>query len=384
VAERSGYQYQPVTGPVWREPVAEKLAWLPEGQQPARALAYLRVGDFQQPPFQALYKPERLEWSPRGQQAPRVPVELRILGDFQQPPFQSLYKPERLEWSPRGQQAPRVLVELRRLGDFQQPPFQALYKPERLEWLEPPLFPARGLARGALDWSVYQVLVVAGPAYDPSRLEWLPGGRAPQVPLELRRLGDFQQPAFAALYKPERLEWLEPPLFPARGLARGALDWSQYQVLVIAGAAYDPSRLEWLPGGRAPQVPLELRRIGDFQAPPFAALYQAAGLQWQPRGTAPQVPLELRRLGDFQQPPFRALYRPELLEWLLTGQQPSRALAYARLGELARSLQPIVVAGLTADGRFIVYLGGRDFTDSEDSRDFTVTLPARDPTITDF
>jgi hypothetical protein len=289
-------------GPYGASPSREKLAWLPEGQQPAREQPRaLRAGDFQQPPFDALYRPERLEWFPRGQ-------------------------------------APRVLVELRRIGDFQQPAFEALYKPERLEWLEPPLFPARSLPRGALDWSQYQVLVIAGAAYDPSRLEWLPGGRAPQVPLELRRLGDFQQPAFESLYRPERLEWLQPPRFPARSLARGAMDWSQYQVLVLA-PVYDPSRLEWLPGGRAPQVPLELRRIGDFQAPPFAALYQAAGLQWQPRGTAPRVPVELRRVGDFQQPPFRALYRPELLEWLLGGQQPARALRFVRLGDVSQPLE---------------------------------------------
>lgn len=335
MAERSQYQYQPVTGPVWREPVAEKLAWLPGGQQPARALPYLRVGDFQQPAFDALYKPEQLAWLPSAQQPARALAYLRI-GDFQQPPFDALYKAERLEWSPRGQ-APRVLVELRRIGDFQQPAFDALYKPERVEWLQPPRFPARALPRGALDWSQYQVFVIAGPAYDPRGLEWLPGGRAPQVPVELRRIGDFQQPAFDALYKAERLEWLQPPRFPARSLARGALDWSLYQVLVIA-PGYDPSRLEWLPGGRAPQVPVELRRIGDFQAPPFAALYQPAGLQWQPRGIAPRVPVELRRIGDFQQPPFRALYRPELLEWLLTGQQPPRGLRYVRLGDVNQTL----------------------------------------------
>ena len=43
MAQPSRYQYQPVTGPVWRPPVAERLAWLPAGDaQPLRTLPSAR------------------------------------------------------------------------------------------------------------------------------------------------------------------------------------------------------------------------------------------------------------------------------------------------------------------------------------------------------
>lgn len=146
MAERSLLQYQPVTGPVWREPVASRLQWLPQGQhQPARALPPNRLGDFARPEFAALYKPEGLQWQPRdryaGQPLPRASLDWTVF------PVQfaaQAYNPRTLEWLPSGRY-PQVPVERRILGDFVQPPFASLYKPEGLQWLLQGQQPARSI-----------------------------------------------------------------------------------------------------------------------------------------------------------------------------------------------------------------------------------------------
>jgi hypothetical protein len=295
VAERSQIQYQPVTGPVWREPVAERMAWLPSGQQPTRELPRVRAGDFAHPPFEALYKPERLEWWP--------------------------------EDSYRGRTVPRSS------NDWSIYPQQVAapgYDPQNLEWLAEDSYRGRLLPRAQNDWSFYP-LPFAAPAYDPSDIEWVPQGRGPQNALERRRLGDFAQPSYASLYDPSRLEWVAEDSYRGRILPRALLDWTVFQ-FPIAAPGFDPQTLDWMPRGTAPRVPVELRRIGDFQQPPFDALYRAAGLQWWPRGSYPRVPVELRRIGAFAQPPFQALYKPEGLQWLLTGQQPARTIRFIRTG----------------------------------------------------
>lgn len=231
MAERVQLQYQPITGPVWRAPVAESLAWLPSVQQPARALEYRRLGDFQQPPFQALYVPSGLQWQPQGK-APQVPIERRILGDFQQPPFSSLYQPSGLQWSPSDR------------------------------------YSGKPLPRGTLDGSIYPLQVIQA-AYDPQNLEWIPSGKYPQIPIERRLLGDFQQPNFQALFKPELLQWQ-----PSDRYAGKPLSYSLQCRFVVdptpIATPYDPSFLMWLPmGASSPQIPLERRLLGDFQQPPF-------------------------------------------------------------------------------------------------------------------
>lgn len=125
--------YQPLTGPVWREPVAAALAWIPRGE-PARLLERRTPSEFVFPPFYELYNPAGLHWLPSGRW-PLYP-EVRKLGDFQQPiQFAApAFDPQHLEWIPQGP-APRTLLELRKLGDFAQPAFDALYKPEGLQWL---------------------------------------------------------------------------------------------------------------------------------------------------------------------------------------------------------------------------------------------------------
>jgi len=133
VADRGLIQYQSLTGPVWREPVAAALAWLPRGE-PAR------------------------------------PLERRSLGESVYPPFYELYSPAGLHWLPSGRWP--LYPEVRKLGDFQQPPFQALYKPEQLGWTPSPVV-GRAAPRGTLDLTV-EPLQFAAPAFDPQHLEWIP------------------------------------------------------------------------------------------------------------------------------------------------------------------------------------------------------------------
>lgn len=297
MAERSQYQYQPVTGPVWREPVAEKLAWLPRAQQPARALPPNRLGDFVQPPFQALYKPEGLQWTPADRYAGKA-----------------------LAYS---------LTRYTVLDPI--PPAD----PKQLSWQPQDRYYGRPLPRALLDWSVYPQQVTAA-AYDPQRLEWAPQGRAPQIPTERRILGDFAQPAFVALYDPRRLEWQAQDRYYGRALQRSPFDWTVFQQPIVV-QAFDPKTLDWMPRGTAPRVPIELRRVGDFQQPAFDALYKPAGLQWwsQERyagGQFPRGATEIRRIGSFVQPAFSALYKPEGLQWLLKGQQPARSIRFIYTG----------------------------------------------------
>lgn len=109
-----------------------------------------------------------------------------------------------MAWLPRGE--PARPVERRTPSEFVYPPFYELYSPASLSWLPTPTV-GRPLLRGTLDLTV-EPLQFAAPAFDPQHLEWIPQGPAPRTLLELRKLGDFAQPAFDALYKPEGLQWL--------------------------------------------------------------------------------------------------------------------------------------------------------------------------------
>jgi len=138
VAGRIQFQYQPVTGPVWREPVAEKLAWLPRAQQPVRGLPPNRLGDFAQPPFDTLYKVEGLQWIPSDRYAGRA-----------------------LAYS---------LTRYTVLDPI--PPVN----PRLLDWLPKDRYYGRALSRSFNNWSVNSPFIVV-PAYDPQNPEWVPNGR---------------------------------------------------------------------------------------------------------------------------------------------------------------------------------------------------------------
>lgn len=165
MAERTQLQYQPVTGPVWSEPVASRMQWLPQGREFARGLPPNRLGDFAQPPFEALYKSEGLQWLPGGQQPTRSIPQARV-GDFARPEFEALYKPERLEWISSDRYAGRQL--LRSAYDYSvllqvvvaAPP----YDPQNLEWQARDSYSGRSLASALVDWSVYQGDPIAEPA----------------------------------------------------------------------------------------------------------------------------------------------------------------------------------------------------------------------------
>jgi hypothetical protein len=278
VAERSQYQYQPLTGPVWREPVAEKLAWLPRVQQPGRQQVCGRVGDFARPEFEALYKPERLEWTPDDRYGGRALP--RAANDW------SIYPP---------------LVA-------------ALYDPSRVEWQAQDRYYGRSLKRPPFDWTVFQQPIV-GQVFDPQTLDWMPRGTAPRVPVELRRVGDFEQPAFDALYKPAGLQWWQPERYSGKPLPSARVDWTVW-----------------------PQ--------------PVAAPYNPQVMDWQARGTYPRVLVELRRIGAFVQPPFQALYRPDGMQWLLTGQQPARGIRFVYTGSWVVDPLSLTVAGGPPPGVF--------------------------------
>lgn len=139
----------------------------------------------------------------------------------------------------------------------------------------------------------YQYTPLVGPVLvpavvdNPERLAWLPRGQPPARTLAPNRLGAFVQPSFEALYRPAGLEWGPSDRYAGRALPRASFDAFVFLRPIVA-AAYDPQTLEWIPRGSNPRVPLELRRVGDFQRPRFEALYRPEGLQWLLTGRYPQ------------------------------------------------------------------------------------------------
>jgi hypothetical protein len=209
VAERSQIQYQPITGPVWREPVAERLAWMPRGQQPARTLPPNRLGDVAAPPFQALYGPDGLQWLASDRYF--------------------------------GQPKPYALTRHIVLDPI--PPAN----PRLLDWQSQDRYAGRSLPRAPFDTSVYPRPVVTV-AFDPQNLDWMPRGTAPRVPVERRLLGDFQQPPFEALFKSERLQW--QPIDRYIGKARAYSLQSRWITdPKPITAPFNPSGLQWLASG---------------------------------------------------------------------------------------------------------------------------------------
>jgi len=229
VADRGLIHYQPLTGPVWREPVAAALAWLPRGE-------------------------------------PVRPLERRSPAQFVYPPFYELYNPNGLHWLPSGRWP--LYPEIRKLGDFQQPPFQALYKPEQLGWTPSAGYVGRGLQRGILDLSV-EPIQFAAPAFDPQHLEWIPQGPAPRTLLELRKLGDFVQPPFAALYKPEGLQWLFEGQLSVRGIPYTLQSLWIVDPAPVVVVAFDPQFFPFQATDILLSRGLQSALQSDFTSPPL-------------------------------------------------------------------------------------------------------------------
>lgn len=222
-------QYQPLTGPVWREPVAASLAWLPRGE-PAR------------------------------------PLERRSLGESVYPPFYELYNPAGLHWLPSGRWP--LYPEIRKLGDFQQPPFQALYKPEQLGWMSPAYYVGRAAPRGTLDLTV-EPIQFAAPAFDPQDLEWIPKGTPPGTLSEIRKLGDFAQPAFDALYRPEGLQWLFEGQLSVRGIPYTIQSSWVVDPNPIVVAPFDPQFFQFQATDIILARALQRAIQSDFASPPL-------------------------------------------------------------------------------------------------------------------
>lgn len=301
MAERSQIQYQPITGPVWRAPVAESLAWQPRVQQPARALEYRRLGDFQQPPFKALYVPANLDWLASDRYAGRALA--MVLRDLSVYPLQNIapaYDPSKVEWLPQGKSL-QIPVERRVLGDFQQPPFVALYQPAGLQWQTEDRYYGRTLTRPPQDFSVYPFQVQAV-GYDPSKLEWLSSGRYPQIPVERRLRGDFQQPQYAALYRADGLQWTPQGKATPTPVERRVLgDFKQPN----QAALFRPELLTWETIDRyaGRRIPYSLQSLHLLSPLPIPTVYNPNLMTWEPMGNAyPRIPVERRMLGDFQQP----------------------------------------------------------------------------------
>lgn len=228
MAERILLQYQPVQGPVWREPVAEKLQWIPEGQQPTRVLPPNRLGDYVRPEFAALYVPAGLQWLPSDRYA--------------------------------GQARPYSLTRWSVLDPI--PPAN----PRLLDWQARDSYRGQSPDRIWLDWSVYPLQPIATP-YDPQNLEWSPRGVGPQTSVGRRTLGDFVQPPFVSLYRPEGLEWLLEGQQPARTIP---FVWQGSWVVdptTPATVVFDPSLFPFQATDLAiaQQLPRSLR--GDFAIP---------------------------------------------------------------------------------------------------------------------
>lgn len=334
MAERTQLQYTPVTGPVWTEPVASRLTWIPQGRAPQRGLAQNRLGDYARPEFAALYKPEGLQWiaedSYRGQRLPYALTRSGVLDPI--PPA----NPRTLEWIPQGR-APQVPVERRLLGAFAQPVFEALYKPEHLQWDGATRYTARPTTRVQRDWTVGPIQFQA-PAYDPRTMEWIPQGREYVARTELRRVADFQQPPFAALFRPEFLTWQSEDSYSGKALPRARLDWTLQQQPI-----FEPQSLTWLPCGNT------------------------------------RAPVERRLLGAFAQPPFAALYRPDGLQWLLSGLQPARARAPNRLGAwVIDPTQPAAPSTTEFRALFVAYADQQRFTAHADPDRVQATADRQD------
>lgn len=263
---RSQYQYQPLTGPVWRPPVAESLAWLPAGWTALplplerRRLDWTVLAPFQPP---VGFDPAVFPWS-----ALVFPGALarRVLGEVVEPFTAALYRPDGLQWQPS-------------------------------EWAKP----QRGLVRGVPTWHLLDPFPLTV-AFDPQLFPWTEA-RAPRAPVERRLLGDSVEPFVGALYRPEGLQW-SPAGLPRgpRGLSAGVQTWVLLDPFP-RGVFFDPASLTWQPSDRVPARVLAAIRTGSVIQEPLRN-FDPSKLQWLPGGRQPWRGLAPHRLGSTLLDPF--------------------------------------------------------------------------------
>lgn len=206
------YQYQPITGPVWRAAVAASLAWLPQGQwQPVRQIPRPPPSYTVQPFTEAVEVARRLDWM--GRAAQPQPLERRNRDLSVLPPFQQTAAPFDPALFPWGTTGGRYIpLETRRLG-----------------------------------WSVAAVA-----EYDPTEMGWIPAGRdiGPRS-LTSARLGDFRLDPFplpGVQFDPKLFPWGVTGWQPQRGYAPPAPTTT---VLPPFQPPFDPKVFPWgVVGGR--------------------------------------------------------------------------------------------------------------------------------------
>jgi hypothetical protein len=315
---RTFYQYQPLTGPVWRAPVAPSLAWLPRGQwQPLLALPPNRLGDVTEPFVLAVAVASGLQWVPAGNVfvrglapnrltdsivAPFVdamqvarnlqwlgsrntvvqPAERRFVDWTVLPPFQppASYDPAGLQWSSVLAEPvllPRIVQPWSLLDPFPRPPVS--YDPAGMQWLYTQPSIVQQLARASWDWTV----VVAG-IYDPAGLDWLTQFALSRTGASSLR-GDLVEPFTNVLYDPAGLQWwpsgwMRYPLIQERGVQT----WSLLDPFPLPPVSYDPAGLQWLT--LLPTPVLLLRDIQTWSLldpnPLPTVPFDPSGLQWIP------------------------------------------------------------------------------------------------------
>lgn len=254
----SRYQYQPVTGPVWREPVAAGLSWLPAGRPvqprglPAVALAALAASFFVavQPPA---YDPQDLAWQPRNavvaRALPASPQSLSVLSPFPLPP--AGYDAAGLQWLPAGRGQPARGLPSAPWNDATTAGVP-VYDPQELQWIPVTAWPLRTLPATRTGSTALDPFPRPPVAFDPALFPWTEA-RSPRAPVERRILGESVAPFTAALYQPEFLQWLPPDWSRlARALPRAGQTWDTLSPFPIAPPPFDPAHLAWVPSGRAP------------------------------------------------------------------------------------------------------------------------------------
>lgn len=242
------YQYQSLTGPVWRAPVAESLSWMPTGPTvtprtlPAASLALLAASFFTAV-FPA-YDPASLTWQPNGRHQP-APIVARAL------------------------ESRSVLHPL----------LPVSYDPAGMQWyvVTPQ---SRSLVPARLGVTVFDPL---GGAFDPAHLAWQPSARAvPRVVPAIRTGSAVLDPfPLGVFFDPASLTWHPSDRVPSRIVAAIRTGSVVQEPL----RNFDPSKLQWLPSGRQPWRGLVPNQLGISLLDPFprALLITVLPLQLEDR-----------------------------------------------------------------------------------------------------
>lgn len=310
------YQYQPLTGPVWRAPVAASLSWLPQGQAPARTVTAASLALYAASFFVAVfptYDPSSLAWQPAGRQPARSAVQApwtdRTTLGF------PLYNSAELQWLPNGvlRVTPSRAIQTWTLLDPL--PVAPAYNPAGLQWASYTTWPARTLPGAGPSGIVLSPFQIGAAAFDPAQFPYL----TPPVLRGLQRglLGDNVEPFVAALYRPEGLQWQPSDRVPSQVLAAIRAG----NVVQEPLRNFDPQALQWVPRLVWPVRALvgvgSATVLNPFPLP--TVLFDPAFLAWAPSGQPPSRILAAIRTGAFLLDPFPlpppALPPPDLLRF---------------------------------------------------------------------